>query len=468
MTKFNYGFSFNTCSKKLNVTSGLYPVFDSLFQQIRQIMLSPECRGRINSDKIKYLTFTFNAYHDSWGTNATVTLLNSKDLSFNLNATLSWHKGDAYLQEYGPKIKLDLYFSGKFYKTNKIYLSPQFVLNIERTLNYLCNLQKQDNPDKLTHLSNVFEEYRRRLYNWTRLIEYSHKTHESKQGKRPRLNQKLKENRNSFILDSHTADNLESILTDRDQTNLADGFYRAELNGKHITKDIYNITKESQIMHRKMQIWHMRTKIYYASSLLVCFLLILPISNQLAMTAPLIRQLSFAGIILLIAYGICYLLYLAYLNDKAADAWHFGGKAHLELAQGYCFYRKCLKRNRLLKRPYYGLSIAQLRDFNHENPLIYRAIYLKLMMAYCLGYGKRAVKLFDDDKLNHDFRNLEIMLAFDPNQLKPDALVKVEQVKKEALTDLDQVNSALNQMLKPYMQALLLKKSVRQRYVKIL
>lgn len=213
MTKFNYGFNFNTCSKKLNVTSGLYPVFDSLFQQIRQIMLSPECEGRIDSDKIKYLTFTFSAYRDSWGKNATVTLLNSEDLSFNLNATLSWHKGDAYLQEYGPKIKLDLYFSGKVYKTNKIYLSPQFVLNIERTLNYLCNLQKQDNPDKLTHLSNVFEEYRRRLYNWARLIEYSHEKHESKKDKRPKLIQKLKDSQNGFILDSRSTINLENIYT---------------------------------------------------------------------------------------------------------------------------------------------------------------------------------------------------------------------------------------------------------------
>lgn len=213
MTKFNYGFSFNTHSKKLNVTSGLYPTFDSLFQQIRQIMLSPECKGRIDSDKIKYLTFTFSAYRDSWGKSATITLLNSEDLSFNLNATLSWHKGDAYLQEYGPKIKLDLYFSGKFYKTNKIYLSPQFVLNIERTLNYLCNLQDQDNPDKLTHLSNVFEEYRRRLYNWTRLLEYSHNKHESKSGKLPKLIQKLKDSQNSFILDSRIANNLEDVYT---------------------------------------------------------------------------------------------------------------------------------------------------------------------------------------------------------------------------------------------------------------
>lgn len=211
MTKFNYGFSFNTHSKKLNVTSGLYPVFDSLFQQIRQIMLSPECRGRIDSDKIKYLTFTFDAYRDSWGKSATITLLNSKDLSFSLSATLSWHKGDAYLQEYGPKIKLDLYFSGKFYKTNKIYLSPQFVLNIKRTLNYLCNLQEQDDPNKLTHLSNVFEEYRRRLYNWTRLIEYSRKKHESKQSKLPKLVQKLKDSQKGFILDSRSANNLEDV-----------------------------------------------------------------------------------------------------------------------------------------------------------------------------------------------------------------------------------------------------------------
>lgn len=213
MTKFNYGFNFNTCSKKLNVTSGLYPVFDSLFQQIRQIMLSPECRGRINSNKIKYLTFTFDAYRDSWGKSATVTLLNSKDLSFNLNATLSWHKGDAYVQEYGPKIKLDLYFSGKVYKTNKIYLSPQFVLNIEQTLNYLCNLQEQDDPNKLTHLSNVFEEYRSRLYHWTRLLEYSYKKHESKQNKLPKLIQKLKDSQNNFVLDSRSANNLEDIYT---------------------------------------------------------------------------------------------------------------------------------------------------------------------------------------------------------------------------------------------------------------
>lgn len=213
MTKFNYGFSFNTCSKKLNVTSGLYPVFDSLFQQIRQIMLSPEYRGQIDSNKIKYLTFTFDAYRDSWGKSATVTLLNSEDLSFNLNATLSWHKGDAYVQEYGPKIKLDLYFSGKFYKTNKIYLSPQFVSNIERTLNYLCNLQKQDDPNKLTHLSNVFEEYRRRLYNWTRLIEYSRKKHESKRDKLPKLIQKLKDSQKGFILDSRRTNNLEDVYT---------------------------------------------------------------------------------------------------------------------------------------------------------------------------------------------------------------------------------------------------------------
>lgn len=213
MTKFNYGFNFNTCSKKLNVTSGLYPVFDSLFQQIRQIILSPECRGRIDSNKIKYLTFTFDTYRDSWGKSATITLLNSEDLSFNLNATLSWHKGDAYLQEYGPKIKLDLYFSGKVYKTNKIYLSPQFVLNIEHTLNYLCNLQEQDDPNKLTHLSNVFEEYRRRLYNWTRLIEYSRKKHESKQDKLPKLIQKLKDSQNNFVLDSRITDNLEDIYT---------------------------------------------------------------------------------------------------------------------------------------------------------------------------------------------------------------------------------------------------------------
>ena len=212
MTKFNYGFNFNTCSKKLNVTSGLYPVFDSLFQQIRQIMLSPECRGRIDSNKIKYLTFTFNTYRDSWGKSATVTLLNSEDL-FNLSATLSWHNGDAYLQEYGPIIKLDLYFSGKFYKTNKIYLSPQFVLNIKQTLNYLCNLQEQDDPNKLTHLSNVFEEYRRRLYNWTRLIEYSRKKHESKQSKLPKLIQKLKNSQNSFILDSRCTNNLEDVYT---------------------------------------------------------------------------------------------------------------------------------------------------------------------------------------------------------------------------------------------------------------
>ena len=213
MTKFNYGFSFNTYSKKLNVTSGLYPVFDSLFQQIRQIMLSPECRGRIDSNKIKYLTFTFDAYRDSWGKSATVTLLNSEDLSFSLSATLSWHNGDVYLQEYGPKIKLDLYFSGKFYKTNKIYLSPQFVLNIEHTLNYLCNLQEQDNSDKLTHLSNVFEEYRRRLYHWTRLIEYSQKKHESKKGKLPKLIQKLKDSQKGFILDSRSANNLEDVYT---------------------------------------------------------------------------------------------------------------------------------------------------------------------------------------------------------------------------------------------------------------
>ena len=224
MTKFNYGFSFNTCSKKLNITSGLYPVFDSLFQQIRQIMLSPECRGRINSDKIKYLTFTFSAYRDSWGKSVTITLLNSEDLSFGLNATLSWHKGDAYLQEYGPKsdaylqeygpkIKLDLYFSGTVYKTNKIYLSPQFVLNIERTLNYLYNLQEQDDPNKLTHLSNVFEEYRRRLYNWTRLIEYSRKKHESKKGKLPKLVQKLKDSQKGFVLDSRRTNNLEDVYT---------------------------------------------------------------------------------------------------------------------------------------------------------------------------------------------------------------------------------------------------------------
>lgn len=213
MPKFNYGFSFNTRSKKLNVTFGLYPVFDSLFQQIRQIMLSPECSSRIDSNKIKYLTFTFGAYRDSWGKSATVTLLNSEDLSFNLSATLSWHKGDAYVQEYGPKIKLDLYFSGKVYKTNKIYLSPQFMLNIEQTLNYLCNLQEQSNPDKLTHLSNVFEEYRRRLYNWTRLLEYSHKKHESKQDKLPKLIQKLKNNQNSFVLDSRGTSNLEDVYT---------------------------------------------------------------------------------------------------------------------------------------------------------------------------------------------------------------------------------------------------------------
>lgn len=213
MTKFNYGFSFNIRSKKLNITSGLYPVFDSLFQQIRQIMLSPECRGRIDSNKIKYLTFTFSAYRDSWGKSATVTLLNSEDLSFNLNATLSWHKGNAYVQEYGPKIKLDFYFSDKFYKTNKIYLSPQFISNIERTLNYLCNLQEQDNPNKLTHLSNVFEEYRRRLYNWTRLLEYSRKKHESKQNKLPKLIQKLKDSQNKFILDSRGTSNLEDMYT---------------------------------------------------------------------------------------------------------------------------------------------------------------------------------------------------------------------------------------------------------------
>lgn len=110
-----------------------------------------------------------------------------------------------------------------------------------------------------------------------------------------------------------------------------------------------------------------------------------------------------------------------------------------------------------MKRSYYGAAITELRDFSNKRPELYKAIYYKLMLAYYLGYDQKAVDLLYNDKFNHDFANLRLMSKFDADTLKPETLQKLQKTQEGVTADLEKINQQLNQMLKPYMSALLFK-----------
>lgn len=185
MTLYKYGFCFNNRSSKLNITEGLYPVFDSIFQQMRQIVLSPEAKFPLKT--INDLTFTLDCYKTDFSKNLlTLKITNKHDLNFHISSHLFYvaktnkiYVVDAGLSAYD----LDQYFSGEVYKSNKIYINPQFYNNIIQTLNYVKNATHVGNPNdpRLVHITNIIEEYRQHLYNWLKLIkdmEYR-KTHPS-------------------------------------------------------------------------------------------------------------------------------------------------------------------------------------------------------------------------------------------------------------------------------------------------
>lgn len=175
MTRYKYGLKFDTSSNKLNIAMGLYPVFDSIFQQARQIILSPETQNRLPLSAINDLTFTLECHNAGSGKELTLEVLNKHDLSFHLFSDLYYvQKGkQIYVKDNDISYKLNEYFSGKAYASNKIYVSPNFYTNIIQTMNYVKNATHSDNPgnSRLTHIGNVIDEYQVRMYNWLKLIK---------------------------------------------------------------------------------------------------------------------------------------------------------------------------------------------------------------------------------------------------------------------------------------------------------
>lgn len=256
------------------------------------------------------------------------------------------------------------------------------------------------------------------------------------------------------------------MLTNQDQTDLAYGFYRAELNGTHIIKNPYNLTPEIKSAHITMCLKDIRKYLIWFALIIIFGLFNSKIGDNITQPLPQfiavpIRWIAFLGAIFLIVWIIAQLFYSAYVYDMAADSWHFGNKANVGIAQAYNFYLKKLGNNwfkvKVLRRPYCGATITELRDFSNKRPKLYKAIYYKLMLAYYLGYGQKVVDLLYNDKFNHDFANLRLMSKFDADTLKPKALQKMQKTQEEATADLEKINQQLNKMLKPYMSALLFK-----------
>ena len=88
MTLYKYGFKFNTRSSKLNINAGLYPVFDSIFQQLRQVMLSPEAKFPLKD--IKDLTFSLECHNTIFGKELTMEVANKHDLNFYVFSSLDY------------------------------------------------------------------------------------------------------------------------------------------------------------------------------------------------------------------------------------------------------------------------------------------------------------------------------------------------------------------------------------------
>lgn len=256
------------------------------------------------------------------------------------------------------------------------------------------------------------------------------------------------------------------MLTDQDQTDLAYGFYRAELNGTHIIKNPYNLTPEIKSAHVTMCLKDLRKYLIWFALMIIFGLFNSKIGDNITLPLPQsiavpIRWVAFLGTIFSIVWLVAQIFYSAAVYDRATDIWHFGNKANIEIVQAYNFYLKKLDNSwfkvKILKRPYYGATITELRDFYNERPKLYKAIYYKLMLAYYLGYGQKAVDLLDNDKFNHDFANLRLMSKFDADDLKPETLQKMQKTQEEATADLEKINQQLNKTLKPYMSALLFK-----------
>lgn len=256
------------------------------------------------------------------------------------------------------------------------------------------------------------------------------------------------------------------MLTDQDQTDLAYGFYRAELNGTHIIKNPYNLTPEIKSAHITMCLKDIRKYLIWFALMIIFGLFNSKIGDNIAQPLPQfiavpIRWVAFLGPIFSIVWLVAQVFYSAAVYDRATDSWHFGNKANIGIAQAYNFYLKKLDNSwfkvKVLKRPYHGVAITELRDFYNKRPKLYKAIYYKLMLAYYLGYGQKAVDLLYNDKFNHDFANLRLMSKFDADDLKTETLQKMQKTQEEATADLEKINLQLNKMLKPYMSALLFK-----------
>lgn len=256
------------------------------------------------------------------------------------------------------------------------------------------------------------------------------------------------------------------MLTNQDQTDLAYGFYRAELNGTHIIKNPYNLTPEIKSAHITMCLKDLRKYLIWFALMIIFGLFNSKIGDNITQplpqsTAVPIRWVAFLGTGFSIVWLVAQVFYSADVYDRATDSWHFGNKANIELAQAYNFYLKKLDNSwfkvKILKRPYYGATITELRDFFNKRPELYKAIYYKLMLAYYLGYGQKAVDLLYNDKFNHDFANLRLMSKFDADDLNPETLQKMQKTQEGVTADLEKINQQLNKMLKPYMSALLFK-----------